>query len=876
MPERPLLIFSKPGVADKTTSPRFSPNKPHYPNAARQWERLSPKFAQLQNALVQVQPNADGIEPESVLVIETIGAVEDFVNAVKRISGFEWLGEMDEDGITPDDDFYNDGHHEKPLTGRLYWVLTNQEALQSILSLWKRYKEDVDNYPDKDMRKQRDKIIFNGGLAKFRDIFLQLKDIRRWDVQDRLEETGVLSVWREELKDTQSANMTVSCEIELWFRSDPSKRDAAQQNVTSRIQQAGGQIVSQAVIPKIAYHALLATLSRNEIQNILDGNREASYLQCENVQFFRPCGQMVFGKEQTTDKLETTAVNANLPLPTGQPTIALFDGLPLENHTLLSGRLTVDDPDEYGADYAAAARKHGTAMASLIVQGDLNDGQSPLQRPLYVRPIMRPKQDFDGNWKEYIPENVLFTDLLHRSVRRLFESENEQLPAAPSVKIINLSIGDPARQFMNAMSPAAKLLDWLSEKYKVLFIVSAGNHQPATSRIALRLNQTWRQLSALSADEREAEIVKALYSDMRNRLLLSPAETINGLTIGALHYDSSTPISTDNRVDLFSHTFLPSPVSAFGGGYHRAVKPDLLFSGGRQLYEKPVLQNTPAEFRYSGITTIAPGNQAATPNISGQLNNTSFSRGTSNAAALISRSAGICYDSLLQLLEDQPNEVVLNNCEVPLLKAMIIHGCSWGEAKNRLEDIFSGAGIDGKKAASRWLGYGVPDIQRVLECTQQRATVLGFGELLDGQAHLFRFPLPPSLGEQRIKRRLTVTLSWLSRIVPSTQKYRESSLWFEVLDNSLSPSRSENDWQAVRRGTVQHEIFVGERALPINEGDSLQIKVNCRNDAAKITQPVAYGLVVSLEVAEGQETDIAIYDEIRARIMIPIQTKVVT
>lgn len=45
--------------------------------------------------------------------------------------------------------------------------------------------------------------------------------------------------------------------------------------------------------------------------------------------------------------------------------------------------------------------------------------------------------------------------------------------------VINLSIGDPARPFIHTPSPWARLLDWLSWKYRVLFCVSAGNYMDA-------------------------------------------------------------------------------------------------------------------------------------------------------------------------------------------------------------------------------------------------------------------------------------------------------------------------------------------------------------------------------------------------------------
>jgi hypothetical protein len=151
---------------------------------------------------------------------------------------------------------------------------------------------------------------------------------------------------------------------------------------------------------------------------------------------------------------------------------------------------------------------------------------------------------------------------------------------------------------------------------------------------------------------------------------------------------------------------------------------------------------------------------------------------------------------------------------------------------------------------------------------------LGFGQLYDGEAHVFSLPLPPSLGSRPEWRRLTVTLAWLSPISASIQKYRNASLWFEMSNNGLAPTRSDADWRAVRRGTVQHEVFEGQRAEPFIDGEVIEIKVNCREDAGKIQNPVAYGLAVSLEVAEG--VDIAVYNEIRTRIAPAIQIQQAT
>jgi hypothetical protein len=96
-------------------------------------------------------------------------------------------------------------------------------------------------------------------------------------------------------------------------------------------------------------------------------------------------------------------------------------------------------------------------------------------------------------------------------------------------------------------------------------------------------------------------------------------------------------------------------------------------------------------------------------------------------------------------------------------------------------------------------------------------------------------------------------------------------LWFEIEGGTLAPNRHDADWTAVRRGTIQHEVFEDVRAVAIPDDTNLTIKVNCRKDASRILEPVAYGLAVSLEVAEG--VDIAIYDEIRTRVLSAIEIR---
>src|SRR4029450_7659944 len=114
----------------------------------------------------------------------------------------------------------------------------------------------------------------------------------------------------------------------------------------------------------------------------------------------------------------------------GSPVVALLDGLPLLQHVALRDRLMLDDPDDFQRNYRPEQQQHGTAMASLILHGDLNRPEPPLQSSLYVRPIYLPQTDLHGRSVELTPTNRLLVDLLHRAIRRMVAGDGGG-PGAP-------------------------------------------------------------------------------------------------------------------------------------------------------------------------------------------------------------------------------------------------------------------------------------------------------------------------------------------------------------------------------------------------------------------------------------------------------------
>jgi type I restriction enzyme R subunit len=65
---------------------------------------------------------------------------------------------------------------------------------------------------------------------------------------------------------------------------------------------------------------------------------------------------------------------------------------------------------------------------------------------------------------------------------------------------------------------------------------------------------------------------------------------------------------------------------------------------------------------------------------------------------------------------------------------------------------------------------------------------------------------------------------------PSRQPQRRDALTKLCLD------RDEADARTVQRGTVQHEVLVGDRATAFVDGDDIEIQVSCRADAGALEE----------------------------------------
>jgi Subtilase family len=852
MPDKPILIFPRAAEVEKA---KLTPNRrspPPRPDKEAWGQRLSTRFQELQSDFGVAQATADGLDPEQVIVLETIGSVPAFQNVVRHIAGMEWLGDFDAEIAEPDPGFLADGADPAKQKGRLFVVASNRTAYSEMLRLWNLWRAATNDKLDAPF----------GNLAK---AFNYLTDVRAWGPQDRVHATGVKEYWEAGL---YSNIPVLRFEAEMWWREDAAKKDGDYEELRARVTAAGGNCVKRASISEIHYDGVLIELPAPAVRAVVDdlnASQGNTIIRLTGVMRFTPRGQAAI--LPIGDGAVVTPPNR--PPPTGDPVVAILDGLPLTNHAALQGRLVVDDPDGLAVSYQRGEHRHGTAMASLVCHGEYNSNEPALATKVYVRPVMRPYGPQDGTRREErFPPDELAVDLVRRAVRRLFDGDGPTPPVAPNVKVINLSLGDEAQPFDSNLSPWARLLDWLAFKYQVLFIVSAGN--PGSE---ITIPAPPASIAGMSDDDLRSHTLRSMAQQRVQRRLLAPAESINALTVGALHAQTGPVGNTGLLIDPLRGAALPSPAMPVASGFRRSVKPEILVPGGRLHLERPINQPDPTRTVFEVSRAPAqPGQLVAACHPAGTSNqHAARACGSSNAAALTTRRAAQMVERLRELQAEPGGEALTEKHVAVILKAMLVHGASWGE----LESLYYRVFIDPargrrdwqevKRDCARFFGYGPVDFDRGTLCTDQRVIVLGCAEIEAGQGHVYHVPLPPALGAQTVKRRLAITLAWFTPTNPRHRSYRVADLWFKPPEDVLRVSRQDADADAVCRGTVQHEVLEGTSAVPITDGDTMPVQVNCRPEAAsKIPSMIPYALLVSLETA--QPLAASIYAQVKAKI----------
>ncbi|MEY9755630.1 S8 family serine peptidase [Bradyrhizobium yuanmingense] len=787
------------------------------------------------------------LAPETLIVFELRSSLVTFAEAVRVIDGFELIAE--EDGEVSDDD-------GAPIPGHFYAVFTNEEALHELLSLWQRWSNG-------------EKL--QGALKAWEKVFACLSDLRRWGPKDRVSKVHA-DVIKRVVEDLEPGQ-TIHLDFELIYRRGAAA-DLARERVLAQLGAAGARVVTTARYDGFAFDAILIEVTAEAALAVADRLQE-SVAGISDAYRIRPqsIGYGLAGEDR--DNAPARADNA----PEGNPIAAVFDGVPIANHPYLAGRIALDDPDDL-TSRSVGSRAHGTAMASLVIYGDLNKDGDTVRRGIYLRPFLADTDNFPGFDNERtLPDRILVDDLV-RATRRIKVGDEGGAAQAPEVVVINLSFGIPDLIFDETMSPLARCLDWLAWEYGVLFVVSAGN---AVDPLKVQAYGDENALIAASVADRTERFLEAL-RDVRNvQKVLSPAEAMNALTVGALHDDEIKAAHTIGRsYDPLPEGVLPSIQSRIGLGYGRSAKPDVVAPGGRLRVllhptESPLAAKRDGRASRFGGLRVAGG-------MNGQQAQLTWSGATSAAAAVTTHALHKVHDAL----EDGYGEAFLNLPDAHralLLKALLVHRTRRPVAELQLIEKVFGQGQQRhhsvqKAEIARLFGFGSLDEDASTFCAFNRATAWATGEVRADRGLSFSLPLPIGLNGQAVTKAITATVCWFSPILPGRQGYRavrlvvdEGDVGFSEAIHSLGTKVSSNqlDSNGTRRGTVFHRRWDGQKAANFHVGSTLEVKVSRMPDvAADAPELVPFALAISIET----DANIPIYEQVLQGIDVALRPRV--
>ena len=860
MVERPILRFPNPVNAARSKGSQRNPPRSLGPGRGRQGEQFQSTFDRLNAALssddpaVALRHDPAGIAPERALVFVTAGNVSHFAK-VARQAGLEVFSEEELEAIGDFPEGFQPARDAALLGRTLYATIPTINSLRRMLSLWSAHQRG-EKAPH--------------GAAPWWDVFDLLLELRPWGPQDRLGDDARAII--EDRLAFKPDDEPVTMEFEIWPTANAVKRASWREELEQRVAAREGSILDRSSISETSfvYEALLVQLPCGIVREMLANPADINGLATlEGVQFILPqtIGQALPDGPDAAgaDRVVEGAFDPDAPIRA-----ALLDGTPVAAHRALDGGVVIEDMHDLVRLSPVAQRYHATAMASLILRGDLEADGDPLSDSRLISvPVL-----IDLEHGAETARNRLFVDVVHTTLMQLIGTDE---PAAPDVFVINFSIGVLDSHFSGRVSALARLMDWWAAKEGLLFVISAGNvghlSLPGTTTIDV-------ENAAVAA--RRSTIRNAIRDGIFNRTLLAPAESLNGLTVGALSLDLanlSPPLQAGILRLEEDGELVPQMTSALGLGSRRTVKPDLVEAGGC-LEVRAMPQGTDVSLRglerssRTGLVAASPLGQDATQK----------SRGTSPAAALVTRSILRAAEALTG--EDGPYEgLELTRRQNALLtRALAVNAARWpqdaldlyNEEKARLG---SHQHLRAKEEVCRHFGHGYLDGALMRESPEAGMTMVGLGSIRKDGAQIFRLPVPPSLSGEKIPRSMRVTLSWFSPVNPSRAQYRLAALEAVAVNADdddddrwgfdMSPDGL--DANIIKRGSVWSKRLKNRiKAIPeFGDDADIPIRVQCRDASGgglSQDEDILYAIAVTLQVEAEIQFDI--HQEIQQKLRV--------
>lgn len=559
---------------------------------------------------------------------------------------------------------------------------------------------------------------------------------------------------------------------------------------------------------------------------------------------------------QNQENIEENELTFTLEAPDiNAPKVCVIDSGIQERHSLLRAAIDGDNSRSFipnkanqTADYVNNGG-HGTKVAGAIIY-PRNIPRNGTQKAICW---LQNARVLDNNC--YLPEQLFPPDLLSQIVAIYHRSSN--------TKIFNHSITGsvPCRtQYMSAWASAIDELTWQND---ILLIVAAGN-----LLMSGRVGNL--QLSV------ESHLINRKYPDYlleKSCRIANPAQSFQALTVGSIAH---TFYQSPDLKSMAEQDY-PSAFSRSGFGIWDSIKPEVVEYGGDYIIDnsQPPHVNYNREVCPELVCSTLNGNPAI-----------SYDLGTSFSTPKVAHIAAC-------LASEFPDKSCL------LYRALIVQSARWPKWTSNIN-------ADEKINILRWIGYGIPNLERAVSNPKHRVTLITQEErrIKAREAHVYQVKLPNTLRSQgdeieflievtlsykaqprrtrRNRRRyLSTWLDWdcskrgedpdhfLARILKDYDRPNDSDKGEGIFTWTLGKQKNHNSIQGVSRtsGTIQKDWTI---AKSFELRDSFCIAVvghegwNNEPDAN-----VPYSLVVSFEAID---TEIPVYTEV-TNVQVEVETE---
>lgn len=422
--EYPILRLRSTDRGNRIPSSR----RAHFPSRIpydRQAQRLGEIFESAAKSIPDVAQGVDlavdprAVAPERCLVLELIGPVAQF-NVAAQSLGLEWLRV---DAVSDDDEEDEAaGTDEVVPKGRfLYLTMPSKAALARLLAQWRSYSNGEE-------AERENKELWT--------IFGYLSDLRVWSVQDRLD-ASVKAYVENVLRGNPDRPVLV--EIDLWYRTERERRDRSIRTLRQLLDQVGGTLLDLVDIPEIQYQGALVEVPAGIARELAEGHggiallHDVMTIRPQSAYFSQPQPQPQPQTDQPAPREAPVA-----PPPNRKLVATLLDGYPIEAHNALAGRLHIREVDVTAAHAPVNARFHGTAMASLVLHGDLQGDSSPtLDRLVAVIPVLTARDDGAA---ESTPAGKLPIGVIYRALQAIVNATPGTDPHLASTVVVKESL----------------------------------------------------------------------------------------------------------------------------------------------------------------------------------------------------------------------------------------------------------------------------------------------------------------------------------------------------------------------------------------------------------------------------------------------------